>query len=346
LSCLSCMSTCPSGVNYMHLIDHGRAYVEQHYRRPWRDRFLRIVLATVMPYPARFRAALRLGRLAQPFAGLLRGPWRAMLELAPSRLPGSMQLPPVTAIAPRRRIALMTGCVQGVLGPQVHEATARLLDRHGCAVTVVPGAGCCGALTHHMGRDARDFARANIDAWLRERDERGLDAIVVNASGCGTMLKDYGFLFRDDPVHAARAQQISAMTRDITEVMADLALTPTTDVGGLRVAYHAACSLQHGQAVREQPKALLAAAGFQVVEPMEAHLCCGSAGVYNLTQPAIAERLRERKVAHLESLQPDVIATGNIGCIVQIAAGTSIPIVHTAELLDWATGGPKPEALA
>jgi len=346
LSCLSCMSTCPSGVNYMHLIDHGRAYIEQRYRRPWRDRVLRAVLGTVMPHPQRLRAALRLSRLARPFAGLFRGRWRALLMLAPARLPRQMHLPPVTDTAPRRRIALMTGCVQSVLGPHIHEATVRLLSRHGCAVTVVSQAGCCGALTHHMGQDAREFARANIDAWLRERDERGLDAIVVNASGCGTMLKDYGFLLRDDPVYASRAQEISTMARDVTEIMADLELVPVTDVSELRVAYQSACSLQHGQAIRQQPTKLLTAAGFQVVEPAERHLCCGSAGVYNVTQPVIAQRLRERKVMNLESLQPDVIASGNIGCIIQIASGTTIPVVHTAELLDWATGGPKPDIVA
>jgi len=340
------MSTCPSGVNYMHLIDHGRAYIEQRYRRPWRDRVLRAVLETVMPHPQRLRVALRLSRLARPFAGLFRGRWRALLMLAPARLPRQMHLPPVTDTAPRGRIALMTGCVQSVLRPHIHEATVRLLSRHGCAVTVVSGAGCCGALTHHMGQDAREFARANIDAWLRERDERGLDAIVVNASGCGTMLKDYGFLLRDDPVYARRAQEISTMARDVTEIMADLELAPVRDLSGLRVAYQSACSLQHGQAITQQPTKLLTAAGFQVVEPAERHLCCGSAGVYNVNQPVIAQRLRERKVMNLESLRPDVIASGNIGCIIQIASGTTIPVVHTAELLDWATGGPKPDIVA
>jgi glycolate oxidase iron-sulfur subunit len=345
LSCLSCMTTCPSGVNYMHLIDHGRAHVEQHYRRPWRERLLRAVLAAVIPYPARFRAALRLSRLAQPFMGLFRGSWRAMLALAPAKIPRPMKLTVSANASPRKRVALLGGCVQSVLGPHIHEATVRLLARHGCAVSVVRGAGCCGALTHHLGQDARDFARTNIDAWLRERDERGLDVIVVNASGCGTMLKDYGFLFRDDPVYAQRAADVVAMARDITELMMELGLAAPVIPAGHRVAYHAACSLQHGQAVRRQPKELLTAAGFVVVEPPEAHLCCGSAGIYNITQPEIADRLRERKVKNIESLRPEVIATGNIGCIVQIASGTQTPVVHTAELLDWATGGPQPRAL-
>jgi glycolate oxidase iron-sulfur subunit len=343
LSCLSCMTTCPSGVNYMHLIDHGRAHVEKHYRRPWRDRLLRYVLARIMPYPRRFSAALRLARLAQPFARLFGGRWRAMLMLAPARLrPATFS--EAAPDSPRKRVALLAGCVQSVLGSHINEATVRLLTRHGCAVTVVSGSGCCGALTHHLGQDARSFARANIDAWLREREEHGLDVIVVNASGCGTMVKDYGFLFRDDPVYARRAAEVVAMTRDITELVSELGLTAAANPKMRRVAYHAACSLQHGQSVRKQPKDLLTAVGFEVVEPAESHLCCGSAGVYNVTQPAIAERLRDRKVRNLVSLSPEVIATGNIGCIVQIAGGTTTPVVHTVELLDWATGGPPPIA--
>jgi glycolate oxidase iron-sulfur subunit len=345
LSCLSCMTTCPSGVNYMHLIDHGRAHVEKHYRRPWRDRLLRDVLAKVMPYPRRFRAALRLARFAQPFARFFRGRWRAMLALAPTHPRPAMKFVDTTPASPRKRVALLAGCVQSVLGSHINEATVRLLIRHGCAVTVVPGSGCCGALTHHLGQDAGSFARANIDAWLRERDERGLDAIVVNASGCGTMVKDYGSMFRDDPVYAQRAREVVAMTRDVTELMTELGLAATARPQTRRVAYHAACSLQHGQSIRKQPKELLAAAGFEVIEPPESHLCCGSAGIYNVTQPAIAERLRDRKVRNLASVSPEVIATGNIGCIVQIAAGTTTPVVHTVELLDWATGGPLPIAL-
>jgi glycolate oxidase iron-sulfur subunit len=346
LSCLSCMTTCPSGVNYMHLIDHGRAHVEKHYRRPWSDRLLRGVLARVMPYPRRFRAALTLARLAQPLAGLFRGRWKAMLALAPAQLRPAIKFAATAPAAPRKRVALLAGCVQSVLGSHINEATVRLLTRHGCAVTVVSGSGCCGALTHHLGQDARSFARANIDGWLRERDERGLDAIVVNASGCGTMVKDYGSLFRDDPVYVQRAREIVAMTRDVTELMTELGLSATVEPQNRRVAYHAACSLQHGQSVRKQPKDLLTAAGFEVVEPPESHLCCGSAGIYNITQPAIAERLRDRKVRNLASVSPEVIATGNIGCIVQIGGGTTTPVVHTVELLDWATGGPPPIAFA
>jgi glycolate oxidase iron-sulfur subunit len=345
LSCLSCMTTCPSGVNYMHLIDHGRAHVERHYRRPWRDRLLRGVLARVMPYPGRFRAALRLARLAGPIARLFRGRWAAMLALARTQAVSAAKLSSRAHDAPRKRVALLGGCVQNVLGAHIHQATIRLLHRQGCAVSVVPGAGCCGALSHHLGKDARSFARANIDAWLRERDAHGLDAIVVDASGCGTMLKDYGFLFRDDPAYAQRAQEVAAMTRDVTELVAELGFAGSAEVHSLRVAYHSACSLQHGQAVRRQPTQLLTAAGFEVVEPPEAHLCCGSAGVYNITQPEIAENLRQRKVRNIESVAPEIIATGNIGCMIQLAQGTSIPIVHTAELLDWATGGPKPTAM-
>ncbi|MGH6973798.1 MAG: heterodisulfide reductase-related iron-sulfur binding cluster, partial [Stellaceae bacterium] len=237
------------------------------------------------------------------------------------------------------------GCVQQVLDPAINDATVRLLTRHGCEVVIAAGAGCCGSLTHHMGRDASDYACANIDAWTREIDGAGLDAIVVNASGCGTTVKDYGFMLRTDQAYAAKAARIAALAKDVSEVAAMLALTPSSAAAGRRVVYHSACSLQHGQRVHAQPKALLAKLGFTVFDPPEAHLCCGSAGTYNLMQPAIADQLRQRKVANLESTRPEIVAAGNIGCIAQIASGTSVPVVHTVELLDWATGGPKPPAI-
>ncbi len=243
-------------------------------------------------------------------------------------------------------MALLAGCAQRVLAPQINDATIRLLTRHGCEVVVAQRAGCCGALTHHLGRDAHGFARANIDAWSREMAGEGLDAIVVNTSGCGTTVKDYGFMFRTDAAYAEKAAAVSATARDISELMIELGLREPTIQTGQRVAYHSACSLQHGQRVREQPKALLAAAGFEVVDIPEAHLCCGSAGTYNLLQPEIASQLRDRKVANIARVEPDIIAAGNVGCITQIASGTSVPIVHTVELLDWATGGPRPAGLS
>jgi len=241
----------------------------------------------------------------------------------------------------------LSGCVQTALLPSINEATIRLLTRHGVEVVVAKGSGCCGALTHHLGKDAPALAsaRANIAAWLAEAEGAGLDAILVNASGCGTQLKDYGFLLRDDPAWAAKAARVAGLARDITELMAELGLMRPVAGRGLTVAYHSACSLQHGQQIKTPPKTLLAAAGFVVRDVPEGHLCCGSAGTYNLLQPEIAARLRDRKLANIATVAPDLVAAGNIGCITQLAAGTSLPILHTVELLDWATGGPVPAAL-
>jgi glycolate oxidase iron-sulfur subunit len=274
-----------------------------------------------------------------------------MLKLAPASLPsrsasGQPRIHPAEGET-RLRVALLTGCAQQVLAPQINEATIRLLTRHGCEVAVAAGAGCCGALTHHMGQEdsAHAFAKANIAAWSALNGGNGPDRVVINASGCGTTVKDYGFMFRSDAAWAERAARISAATRDVSELLTELGLRPPTQPSGMIVAYQSACSLQHGQKITKEPKALLAAAGFAVKDIPEAHLCCGSAGTYNLLQPEIAGRLRDRKVANIESVRPQVIASGNIGCMTQIAGGTSIPVVHTVELLDWATGGPPPVAL-
>jgi glycolate oxidase iron-sulfur subunit len=352
LSCLACQTTCPSGVNYQHLIDHARAYVEETYRRPLADRLLRGVLAWLLPYPARFRAALTLASLARPFRGMVTGRLGAMLALAPARLPrgdADMAQEVYPARGPRRaRVALLTGCAQRVIAPSINAATIRLLNRHGVEVVVPRPTGCCGAIVHHIGKasQARDLATRAIRAWADEAEARGLDAIVVNTSGCGTEIKDYGHIFRDDPVWAEPARFVSGLARDISEFMAEIGLGPTVPNTPLTVAYHAACSLQHGQKVTAQPKALLAAAGFTVRDVAEGHLCCGSAGTYNLLQPEIAGQLRARKLANIAHVGPDIVATGNIGCITQLAAGAGVPVLHTVELLDWATGGPPPEALA
>ena len=349
LSCLSCMTTCPSGVNYMHLVDHARAHIEQTYKRPWPDRAMRRLLATMLPRPGLFRWAMRGAALGKPFAPVMPKPLRTMLELAPARLRRASpvdrpQVFPAAGVR-TRRVALLTGCAQRVLAPSINEATVRLLTRHGCEVVVASGAGCCGALTHHLGQGGHGYARANVQAWTREMAAGGLDAIVVNASGCGTAVKDYGFMFRDDPALAEPARAVSALARDITELMDEIGLQAPTVTTGQRVAYHSACSLQHGQQVRQEPKRLLAAAGFAVQDVPEGHLCCGSAGTYNLLQPEIATQLRDRKVANIRSIRPDLVAAGNIGCMTQIAAGIDLPVVHTVELLDWATGGPRPHAL-
>lgn len=351
LSCLSCMTTCPSGVHYMHLVDHARAYIERTYRRPLADRLLRSLLATVLPRPRLFRLALLGAMLVRPLAPWLPGRMRAMVALAPRHLPApsSSERPHLWRPRSRRRarVALLTGCAQPVLAPQINDATIQLLNRLGVEVVVAKGAGCCGALTHHMGKEvpAKRAARAAIEALWREHQREPLDAVVINASGCGTTVKDYGFMFREDAEMREKAAAIASLAKDVTEVLGALGLPPAVRDCGLAVAYHAACSLQHGQRITTLPKKLLADAGFIVKEPREAHLCCGSAGTYNLLQPEIAQSLQARKVANLESLQPEVIATGNIGCMVQIAAATSIPVCHTVELLDWATGGPLPPAL-
>lgn len=350
LSCLACMTTCPSGVHYMHLVDHARAYIEKNYTRPWHDRALRWMLAQILPYPSRFRFALWLAKMGRPFKGLVPDPrLKAMLEMAPK------QVPPVSAndrpqtfapAAPKRmRVALMTGCAQKALNTDINDATIRLLRRFGCEVVIAEGAGCCGALTHHMGRenDSHDAAAANIRAWTREIQQGGLDAIVINTSGCGTTVKDYWHMFRNSDL-SADAEQISALAMDVSELLLKLDI-PAGEDKGLTVAYHAACSLQHGQQIKAAPKDLLKKVGFQIVEPADPHLCCGSAGTYNLMQPEISGKLKERKVRTLEAKNPDVIAAGNIGCMMQIGSGTKTPIVHSVELLDWATGGPMPRAM-
>jgi glycolate oxidase iron-sulfur subunit len=334
----------------MHLVDHARAHIERTYRRPAHDRALRRLLGFVLPKPALFRLALAGAALARPFARLMPARVKAMLILAPASLPTPSrtdlpQLFPAQGET-KLRVALLTGCAQQVLSPEINQATIRLLTRLGCEVAVAKGAGCCGALTHHLGKDAHGYAVANIRAWSALYDGRGPDRVVINASGCGTTVKDYGFMLRADPHWAKPAARISATARDVSEVLVELGFDKAAHPPRrLRVAYHAACSLQHGQKVTGTPEALLAAAGFEVLDVPEGHLCCGSAGTYNLLQPEIATQLRERKVANIASTRPDVIAAGNIGCITQIASGTPIPIVHTVELLDWATGGPVPAAL-
>lgn len=348
LGCLACMTTCPSGVDYMHLIDQARAHVDRTYKRPLLDRALRFLLAKTVPHPARFRLAMTAARWAKPLARAVPDArLRAMLALAPERLPKpSPNVKPQVfpALGTRRyRVALQTGCAQKALDTDINDATIRLLRRLGCEVVIPQKLGCCGALVHHMGREAEAHgqAAANIRAYLAAGR---LDAIIINTSGCGTTVKDYGSYFAGTPLQA-EAAQVAGLARDITEFVADIGL-PDPAPKPLRVAYHAACSLQHGQQIRTAPKDLLKAAGFTVVEPADSHLCCGSAGTYNLLQPEISGELKRRKVATLEATAPQLIATGNIGCMMQIGSGTGLPVVHTVELLDWATGGPKPPRLA
>jgi len=363
LSCLACMTTCPSGVNYMHLVDQARVRIEEQYRRSLSERLLRRLLARVLPSPPMFRASLRLARLGAVFTALLptrsetsfTSKIKAMIALAPRRLPpaedasGRVLRP---SGARRGRVILLQGCAQRVLAPDINAAATRLLTRHGIEVVLAAGEQCCGSLTHHLGLDGSALAnaRANIDIWTAEAERDGVDAIVVTTSGCGTTIKDYGYLLRKDKAYAAKAARVSALARDISEYLAGLDLSFASARHDLVVAYHSACSLQHGQKITTVPKELLFKSGFVVKDIPESHLCCGSAGTYNILQPELARRLRERKVANIQTVKPDVVAAGNIGCLVQIERGMSdrenpIPVVHTVELIDWATGGPKPNAM-
>ena len=350
LSCLACMTTCPSGVHYMHLVDHARAYIDENYKRPFTDRALRWALSQILPYPMRFRLALLAAKIGRPFAPLIPDARiKAMLKMAPK------QIPPVSrnddpqsfaSEAPRKmRVALMTGCAQKALDTDINDATIRVLTRLGCEVVVAEGAGCCGALTHHMGKTdlSHSSAAANIRAWRKEMDGEGLDAIVINTSGCGTTVKDYGHMFRNEAL-AEDAAKVSEIAMDISELLTKLDI-PALPEQDMTVAYHAACSLQHGQQVKTAPKDVLKKLGFKIVEPADPHLCCGSAGTYNLLQPEISGQLKARKVKTLEAKSPDLIAAGNIGCMMQIGSGTEVPILHTVELVDWATGGPRPAKL-
>ncbi len=352
LSCLSCMTTCPSGVHYMHLVDHARAHIEETYTRSPGDRLVRELLAFVLPYPDRFKLALAAGRIARPIAPLMRlvpgvgARLAAMLELAPASAPAA--LPAAVALAPERRgrVAMLEGCAQPALAPSINAAAKRLLARFGVEVVAAPGEGCCGALVHHMGREhqALDFARANVDAWTRLIENGGLDAILITASGCGTTIKDYGFMLREDAAYAEKAARVSALAKDITEYLSTLEWSPAAPQN-MTIAYHSACSMQHGQKITDLPKALLRKAGFTVKDIPESHICCGSAGTYNLMQPELAGRLRARKQANIARLKVAAVAAGNIGCIAQLSQNGPAPVVHTVELLDWACGGPRPRDL-
>ncbi|MBT6095652.1 MAG: glycolate oxidase subunit GlcF [Rhodospirillaceae bacterium] len=350
LSCLSCMTTCPASVDYMHLVDEARVRIEQNYTRPLPERLLRVLLAWILPYPRRFRLALMGAWLAKPFAGLMPGRLKSLMKMAPARVEVASHMDRAQTFPAegerRMRVALMTGCAQQVLRPSINEATIRLLTRHGCEVVIADGAGCCGALVHHMGResDSHAAAKANIDAWHALDGADSLDAIVINASGCGTTVKDYGFMLHSDDTWAEKARWVSERTKDITEVMADLGIATSVLNDAPAVVYHSACSMQHGQQITLQPKALLETAGFDVRSPAEGHLCCGSAGTYNIMQPELAGQLRARKLGNLRATKAEIVATGNIGCLEQLS-GDELHVVHTAELLDWATGGPKPPGL-
>lgn len=353
LTCLSCMTTCPSGVDYMHLVDQARVRIDAQYRRPLFDRLLRDVLALVLPRQNLFRLALagaKLGKLTG-VPHLLRGRLKALFDMLPREIaaPAVTDQPGIFPAQGTRkgRVAILAGCAQPVLKPGINAAAIRLLNRLGIEVVVAQGAGCCGALTQHMGRehDAKETARPTLHAWAREMKGAGLDAVVITTSGCGTSIKDWGHLFRGD-ADETLARAVAAKALDISEYLVKIGgVPPVSSSPRRRIAYHAACSLQHGQRVLTAPKDLLRGAGFEVVDIAEAHLCCGSAGTYNLLQPDFANQLRARKVANIERTGADIVSAGNIGCLQQLEGSLTRPIVHTVELLDWASGGPKPAAL-
>jgi glycolate oxidase iron-sulfur subunit len=346
LSCLACVTACPSGVDYGQLIDHGRAHIEANYRRPLAERLLRALIPSVLARPRRLRAALRLGRIARPLQPVFESigfkSLAALLRLVPKSVAaGDVVGDKPCAGAARGRVALLQGCVEPAMAPSIRAAAIRLLTRAGFEVALVQGEGCCGALSEHLGRadEATAFAAANVRAWARATP---LDAIVTTAAGCGTTLKAYGARLGGAPEAVAAASK----ARDILEFIGEVGLPPVTRPGKLAVAYHAPCSLQHGQRIKAGPAALLAEAGYEVREIAEGRLCCGSAGVYNILQPELAMRLRTRKAVNISKTGAAVVAAGNVGCIAQLAPAVDMPVVHPVELLDWATGGPKPPALA
>jgi glycolate oxidase iron-sulfur subunit len=349
LSCLSCMTTCPSGVNYMHLIDRARVHVDKTYDRPLADKCMRRLLAYVMPRPRLFRlsiiASWPLRLFAPAFKALGMKRLSAMLGLVPKALPRPQTLGRpgtyLTEGAKKGRVGLLLGCVQSVLDPGINAAAIRLLTRLGYEVVVSHGESCCGSLEHHAGQEDAALARArrSIDQWMNDV----VEAVIITASGCGTVIKDYGHMLRLDTQYAEKAKAISARAKDITEFLGALDLPKANAT--LRVSYHSACSMQHGQNIKTLPQTLLRRAGFEVQDVPEGHLCCGSAGTYNILQPEISTQLRQRKVSNIRSTRPDAVATGNLGCITQLQSDLGVPILHTIELLDWAYGGPRPAAL-
>ena len=353
LSCYACMTTCPSGVNYMHLIDHGRNYVEKTYKRPLIERTFRNILSFVLPRPKVFLTLAILTKFIKPLSFLMPKFLRNSLNLMPDKIP-SKKIKDQKIYSPQSgkivsRVALLTGCVQRIISPEINEATIRLLNRHNVEVVVMPDIDCCGSLNHHLGKKekAEKSFTNNIKSWHGEYLGNGLDAIISNTSGCGTTLKDYGHIFRNDKELKRQAKKISELTKDITEYLDEnLKLNiKKNDDKKYKIAYHSACSMQHGQKIHDQPKQLISKTGNEVLDIPDGHLCCGSAGTYNILHQKMAKSLLRNKVNNIEKIRPDFISTGNIGCMTQISTGTRIPIIHTVELLDWFTGGPKPNKL-
>jgi glycolate oxidase iron-sulfur subunit len=348
LSCLNCKTACPSSVNYQRLVDEARAHIEEHYRRPFAERLLRWTIAKVMTRPKLVRIGLLLARIGAPIARLLPGRLGAMAKIglmARPQGPEPTHFPKPAII--KQRIAIMPGCVQGALAPQIDAAVGRVLARRGIELVALEGAGCCGSLPHHMGRDAdaRAWARQAIAAY----EQGQYDGVLITATGCSAALKDYAHLFAGDPIWGPRAAKFAAAARDFAELCTPLEVTPPLleSKRPLRVAYHPACTLQNSLKLNGVGETLLAAAGFTVTPFLESHLCCGSAGTYSILQPDLSSQLRARKLGNIAAAEPDVLVSGNIGCLQHLAAGEGLdqPILHIAELLDWAEGGPKPANL-
>ncbi len=352
LSCYACMTTCPSGVNYMHLIDHGRAHLEKTYKRPILERLFRNILSLTLPNPKIFKILSILVNIVRPLKFLFPEFIKNSMKLMPAKFPKktlkTQKIYSVEKTKSIARVALLTGCVQRVISPEINESSIRLLNRHNVEVVVMPEINCCGSLDHHLGKEkaAHELFKKNINLWYDEYLENGLTAIISNTSGCGTTLKDYGFIFRGDKEMKIKAKKISELTKDITELLdKNIKLNFKQNEKVYKIAYHSACSMQHGQKVHQQPIDLIKRTGNQVLNIPEGHVCCGSAGTYNILQQKIAKELLKNKIENINKIQPDFISTGNIGCMTQIASGTEIPIVHTVEVIDWLTGGPKPEKL-
>jgi glycolate oxidase iron-sulfur subunit len=352
LSCYGCMTTCPSGVNYMHLIDHGKNHLEKTFKRPIIQRIFRSFLSLTLPNPKVFRTLSVLVNIVRPLNFIFPEFIKNSMKLMPARLPKKtlkiQKIYSVTKKIPVARVALLTGCVQRVISPEINESTIRLLNRHQVEVIVLPEINCCGSLDHHMGKEkaAHELFKKNINLWYDEYLNNGLTAIISNTSGCGTTLKDYGFIFRDDKEMKKKAKKISELTKDVSEFLdKDIKLDFKKNDKTYKIAYHSPCSMQHGQKVHQQPINLIEKTGNEVINIPEGHLCCGSAGTYNILQQKIAQTLLKNKVENIEKVEPDFISTGNIGCMSQISSGTNIPIVHTVEIIDWLTGGPKPDKL-
>jgi glycolate oxidase iron-sulfur subunit len=359
LSCLSCATTCAAGVDYRPLIDTAREYIETSGARPWHDSLTRKTLAYIMTSPGLLCSLLKIGKPFTRITARLPGVLGTLVRL--SNAPGMQALAqrapspesgPASLLTPIRKIALLEGCAQSVIGKEINDAARRLFKRLNVQVVESDvSEGCCGALNLHLGYEQKAARQASalIDDWHKKLSRREIDAIVVTTSGCGSVIRHYRELFVDDPIQLERARQVEEVCLDITQLLMQLPLPAMDNLHGAhrgaRVAYHDSCSLKHGQKITVEPRNILEKVGFSVKDIAENHLCCGSAGTYNILQPDIAQRLGQRKANNVEATQPDVVAAGNMGCLMQISLYTPTPIAHVVQLVDWALGGPAPRGL-